>query len=255
MASLFGFLFSCCLRPKPETTDRTPLLQDGETPIYVPRDTVSTDRQKLKDRLSNIVRAKEGYALFPPFSAFFRLFPPFSAFFHNVHASFPSKMVNINDDLPFNFQDRDFPTPSSSRVRAESSSPHPSVRTAETSTTSRSGCSSRPRGGKLNVPKEPALGVRLVRGREGNSRGVANRGRLGRFGEERGLEVVRDERINGVMEFSDSTNVPNVRITEPGDSLPEITPLEDADLVNIGNQLREGWKIKDAGPISRGWGD
>ncbi|KAF8578037.1 hypothetical protein K439DRAFT_1639237 [Ramaria rubella] len=232
MRSLFDLLFACCLRSQPSSElppDQRPLIQNGgQTPTYAPRDTASSDRQKVKERLGNIVRSKE------------------------------SKMVNVTDHLPFNLQNRDAPVASTSRLRTESPSPHPSVGTAET-TTSRSGSSLRPRGGRFGPPKEPALSVRLIRGRDGNYRGSTSRGRLGRFGEERGVEWTREGEDNG---SGNPEGVPRLHVSDPDAAPPEIVPLQDVDReiilalsVGIGRQLRDGWKIEDTGSISRGWGD
>jgi len=237
MSTLFGHLFGCCLRPRlsseEQPDERRHLDPNGAgNPIYVPRDTVVSDRQKVKERLGNIVRSKEG------------------------------KMVNVTDHLPFNLNNRNTPAASTSRLRTESPSPHPSVGTGETTTTSRSGSSLRPRGGRPGLPKEPALSVRLVKGRDGTHRGSAGRGRLGRFGEERGAEWVNGDATNVTEGSRDPKDVPEVRVSDQDAAPPEILPLDDADRANIlalsaeiGNQLRDGWKIQDAGPISRGWGD
>ncbi|KAF8478272.1 hypothetical protein JB92DRAFT_3134101 [Gautieria morchelliformis] len=169
-------------------------------------------------------------------------------------------MVNVTDHLPFNLQNRDDPSGSTSRLRAESPSPHPSV--TETTTTSRSNSSLRPRGGRLGPPKEPALSVRLVRGRDGNHRGGTSRGRLGRFGEERGVEWTPGDSANGTEGSVNPKRIPELRVCDPDAAPPEVVPLEDADRENIltlsaeiGKKLRDGWKIEDTGPISRGWGD
>jgi hypothetical protein len=143
-----------------------------------------------------------------------------------------SKMVNVTDHLPFNLQNRDDPSASTSRLRAESPSPHPSVGTTETMTTSRSNSSLRPRGGRFGPPKEPALSVRLVRGRDGNHRGGTSRGRLGRFGEERGVEWTPGS-ANGTEGSVDPKGVSELRVSGPDTVPPEVVPLEDPDRENV----------------------
>lgn len=144
-------------------------------------------------------------------------------------------MVNVTDHLPFNLQNRyDLPN-STSRLRAESPSPHPSVGDTETTTTttSRSNSSLRPRGGRFGPPKEPALSVRLVRGRDGNHRGSTSRGRLGRFGEERGVEWTTGDSANVTKSSSDAKDIPELQVSDPDALSPEVVSLETADRENV----------------------
>ncbi|KIJ49535.1 hypothetical protein M422DRAFT_66021 [Sphaerobolus stellatus SS14] len=229
MSSLFSWLTVCCSRSTPpENEGETQLLLPGDgVPVYVAPDTAAVDRERVKERLGNIVRSKEG------------------------------KMVNVTDHLPFNLNHRDPNGASSSRLRAESPSPHPSVETGD-SMASRSS-SFRLRGGRPGIPKEPALSVRLIRGRDGQRSGTS-RGRLGRFDEERG-----DEWAEGPLENGEGSSDASDQIPEHASVngvVPDIIPLDDVDKDailslsdQIGQQLQDGWKIEDAGPISRGWGD
>lgn len=152
-----------------------------------------------------------------------------------------SKMVNVTDHLPFNLQSRDTPTASTSRLRAESPSPHPSVGTTETTTTtttnSRSGSSLRPRGGRSGPSKEPALSVRLVRGRDGSHRGGTSRGRLGRFGEERGVEWTQGDNESGATGLIDSKDLPRLHISDPEAVQPHVVPLESPDRETVSSML------------------
>jgi len=138
-------------------------------------------------------------------------------------------MVNITDHLPFNLHNRDVNGASSSRLRAESPSPHPSVATGDSSA-SRSGSSFRPGAGRSGISKEPALSVRLIRGRDSHLRGGTSRGRLGRFGEERGVEYIQHNggQIDDNVELAETNGFDTAALDENGIA-PEILPLDDAD--------------------------
>lgn len=235
MLSFFEFCFSCCIKrdssEQAKDGERRPLLVDNDgAPIYTPRDNLINDRQRIKDKLSGIVQDKQG------------------------------KMINIADHSLSNLNQRDIPSTSTSRLRATSPSPHPSIQTQETETTSSS--SAKVSGDHLLLPKALALNVRLIRGRENSYRGNHSRGRLGKFGEERGIEIhhttedIEPERERPL----NSPNTKNILNTEEQNS--EIQPLNDEDsraILHISDvvkrQFEEGWKIEDSGPISRGWGD
>lgn len=137
-------------------------------------------------------------------------------------------MINIADHSLSNLNQRDIPSTSTSRLRATSPSPHPSIRTQETETTSGSG-SAKVSGDHLLLPKALALNVRLIRGRENNYRGNNSRGRLGKFGEERGIEIQHAaEDIEPERELSPSPPNPKSILNTEEES-PEIQPLNDED--------------------------
>ncbi|GJJ06413.1 hypothetical protein Clacol_000604 [Clathrus columnatus] len=168
-------------------------------------------------------------------------------------------MINISDHLPSNFiKQRGIPSTSTSRVRATSPSPHPSIGTVDTESTSRSSNSAKISGERLLLSKDLALNVRIIRGRDYNCRGTASRGRLGRSGEERGTEIQQNStKVTGSELLSTSSDS---RFGSSSDT--NIQPLDDEDRQtilrishSIKQQLDQGWKIEDSGPISRGWGD
>lgn len=138
-------------------------------------------------------------------------------------------MVNITDHLPFNFQNKDQAIASTSRLRAGSPSPHPSVATADSGTTSCSGSSLRPQGGRPVILKEAALSVRLVRGRDGGYRGTINRGRLGGFGEERGIEWSANGIADDLVRQFTPENTLSSEVVVQEEVPPDIVPLDDVD--------------------------
>jgi hypothetical protein len=162
-------------------------------------------------------------------------------------------MVNVTDHLPFNLQNRETPTASTSRLRAESPSPHPSVGTTETTTTttntSRSGSSLRPRGGRFGPSKEPALSVRLIRARDSNYHGNTSRGRLGRFGEERGVEWTPGDSDSGANGLVDPKDIPKLHVSDPDAVRPHVVPLETPDRETVSSTLpfwyagRRSWTL------------
>lgn len=133
-------------------------------------------------------------------------------------------MINIVDHLPSNpISQRDVASTSTSRLRAASPSPHPSIGTMETESTSRSSSSAKI-SGNHSVSKNLVLNVRLIRGRDPNYRGNASRGRLGRFGEEHGIEI---HTTTGVESSSDPSVSKGGLNTETQGQC--IQPLNDED--------------------------
>ena len=142
-------------------------------------------------------------------------------------------MVNVTDHLPFNLHNRHIlAAASTSRLRTESPSPHPSVATDETTTTSQSGHSLNPRRSRPGLLKEPAHSVRIVKGREWCHRGSTSRGRLGKFGE-RGAELGRSDATDGAAGASLPKGAPAVRVSDQDAAPPEIASLGDGDKENV----------------------
>jgi len=251
--SLFSFMslwsraFSCCLRTRSHSKvgphERTPLIPDTEqSPISAQP---QVDNQKMKERLSNIVRSKEG------------------------------KMVNVNVQIPFNLHNQNLgqrfdPSSSSRSARSDSggvrtsysnqNSRRPSLSPASSLHASRSTASlSHPEDLSLYTePRKPILNVRLVRG-AGRRRVSSSRvrGRLGRFGEEGGRDLYLSDgngssQQNGLVhDFDDQ----NADAEDPKNPRPlGQWPLHPPSANTLSPRTPE-FKIQDAGVISRSWGD
>ncbi|KAI0044274.1 hypothetical protein FA95DRAFT_1562396, partial [Auriscalpium vulgare] len=142
----FLYQILCCVRPRADSTsepdERTRLIPPTEDTSPAQRHVV-IDHQRMKERLTVIVRSKE------------------------------SKMVNLNAALPFNLHNKALHgrlDPSTSRS-GRGPSPQPSVETSQSS----GSLSAHP--GYEEEPRRPILGVRIVRRTGSSTLGAARRGR------------------------------------------------------------------------------
>lgn len=254
---MFNFLFSCCVRQRrrdptvpDERTFLIPATTAGDAPTPQPR---VVDHQKLKERLGTVVRSKEG------------------------------KMVNVNAAFPFNLHNQSLGDPPSRSVsggtldssRQASRSPaRDSLHTRYSSTSLRRDAegsayqSNDPVEGRGD-PHKPILNVRLVPTPMSNGANRAinsiSRGRPGRGIEHGRVMVVNadhihhpdgnDEERDNVAEDNDAltprlqAHTSNGDADNPSDSDPS-KPSPDANVIHT-----EDFTIRDAGAISRSWGD
>lgn len=254
---MFNFLFSCCVRQRrrnltvpDERTFLIPATTASETPTPQPR---VVDHQKLKERLGTVVRSKEG------------------------------KMVNVNAAFPFNLHNQSLGDPPSRSVsggtldssrRASRSPARDSLHTRYSSTSLRQDAEGSASQGNDAVegrgdPYKPILNVRLVSTVVSN---VANRpingisrGRPGRGIEHGRVMVVSadhishpdedDDEHDNVAEDNDALTPRRQTHTSDGDASnsSDSNPSElscDANVIHT-----EDFTIRDAGAISRSWGD
>jgi len=257
MISLFSQVWGCCLRAPSASRD----INEQSRLIPPPQDdpppkqptSVVIDHQKLKDRLGTIVRSKEG------------------------------KMINVGTPLPFNLHNKalhariDASGSGSSRSRARSpsgSSSHwpntsgePRVegersRTSSPQPPSNTSLASLQPGDASYLPpderddgKRPILNVRLAGEGSGRTRKGRSRGRLGRFGEERGRELKRrNGSANGMTQYTeDEGDDRKLSSSAPSESPPKNEPLSLNE--SSSPTTRKSFKIKDVGTIARSWRD
>jgi hypothetical protein len=250
--SLWSRAFSCCIRARSHSKvgphERTPLIPDTEhAPISTQPQ--GADQQKIKERLTNIVRSKEG------------------------------KMVNVNAQIPFNLHNQKnlgqrFDPSSSRSLRSSSGGIHtscsnqdsrrPSLSPATSLRASRSTASlTHPEDLSLETePKKPILNVKLVRC-PGRRRASSSRvrGRLGRFGEESGRDLCIGDDYS-LSQGTRSTRSIDGQNADDGEDMKTPRPLgqwslhsESPDQDLTLSSQPPVFKIQDAGVISRSWGD
>ncbi|KAG1870253.1 hypothetical protein DFJ58DRAFT_854346 [Suillus subalutaceus] len=256
---MFNFLFSCCVRQRrrdptvpDERTFLIPATTISETPTQVPQPRV-VDHQKLKERLGTVVRSKEG------------------------------KMVNVNAAFPFNLHNQSLGDPPSRSVSGGTldSSRHASRSPARHSLHTRHSSTSLQRDAEGSAsqsndavegrgdPQKPILNVRLVSTPVSNGANRAinsiSRGRPGRGIEHGRVMVVNADHISHpdedveehdhVAEDSDAlTPCPQTQMSEgDADKLSDTDPSKPSPDVNVIHT--EDFTIRDAGAISRSWGD
>lgn len=253
---MFNFLFSCCVRQRrrdptvpDEHTFLIPATTASETPTPQPR---VVDHQKLKERLGTVVRSKEG------------------------------KMVNVNAAFPFNLHNQTLGDPPSRSVsggtldssRRTSRSPaRDSLHTRYSSTSLHRDAEGSTSQGNDTVdgrgdPYKPILNVRLVSTPASNGANRAingiSRGRPGRGFEHRRVMAVSADHISpdedgdehdNAAEGNDAltprlqTHTSDGDATDSFDSDPSKL-FPDANVIHT-----EDFTIRDAGAISRSWGD
>ncbi|KAG1752856.1 hypothetical protein EDB19DRAFT_970408 [Suillus lakei] len=254
---MFDFLFSCCVRQRrrdptvpDERTFLIPANTASETPTPQPR---VVDHQKLKERLGTVVRLKEG------------------------------KMVNVNAAFPFNLHNQclgDSPSRSvsggtlDSSRRASRSPTRDSLHKRYSSTSLQRDAEGSASQGNDAVdergdPYKPILNVRLVSSPTSNGANRAingiSRGRPGRGIEHGRVMVVSanhiphpdedDEENENVAEDNDAlTPRPQTHVSaRDPDNLSDSDPSEPSRDAN--DIHTEDFTIRDAGAISRSWGD
>jgi len=208
MSSFFSQVWNCCLRNRStspgvnEQSQLIPPAQDHPTTMQPTSSVI--DHQKLKERLGTIVRSKEG------------------------------KMINVGTPLPLNLHhkalhariDPSGSTSSRSGARSLSGSSGQRLNTAGDPGAEREGSTSRassphhpssdslaslqPGDASYLPPEErddgkrPILNVRLAGDGTGRTRKGRSRGRLGRFGEERGRDIRQPNGgANGVTQYTE----------------------------------------------------
>ncbi|OAX41137.1 hypothetical protein K503DRAFT_864092 [Rhizopogon vinicolor AM-OR11-026] len=244
---MFSYLFSCCVRQRrrdptipDERTYLIPATTACETPTPQPR---SVDQQKLKERLGTVVRSKEG------------------------------KMVNVNLSFPFNLHNQSLGEPPS---RSASGGTLDSSRPSRHNSLSRTSLPRYPEGpashsvdaGDGGVDhQKPILNVRLVSTTvsDGASRAVngISRGRPGRRIEHGRVVVVGVDYVSHPDEDENNANEENEEQTprlqthlsvEEPDNSSDTDPSESSN-DRIAPPHNEDFTIRDAGAISRSWGD
>ncbi|KAJ8488624.1 hypothetical protein ONZ51_g3454 [Trametes cubensis] len=294
MASIFRFVFGCCLRRQrvsdlEEPNENTPFIAPTDD-IPPPRNYTTIDHEVMKERLGTIVRSKEG------------------------------KMVNVNQPLPFNLHgrpphgrpDRSLsanttpPRASSSAAQSDSAlpesshaprnphnhrlpsyspsrDPSPSIQTSHSTSSLHPGDASYlpPEADPDGGTRGPILNVRLVRATRRRSSGgrphqglIISRGRQGRSGEER-------ERENGA-EVPGAQSPANIDAKGKGKEGENTAIAADSSPTRVGgvgamshngndtdgegsgsvpssqpelSAMDSEFKIDDIGNIAESWGD
>jgi len=196
------------------------------------------DHQKLKERLGTVVRLKEG------------------------------KMVNVNAPFPFNLHNQSLGEPPSRSVSGGTlDSSQRSRRNSRSSTSLQRD----PEGSAfrsndtVGVYQKPILNVRLVPTpvNNGTSRAVngISRGRPGRRIEHGRPAVVSADHVSQLGEAEDNANEENDATPRPQtltygdpDSSSDTDPSEPSN-DDSAPPNNEDFTIRDAGAISRSWGD
>ncbi|KAG0700823.1 hypothetical protein DFH29DRAFT_929852 [Suillus ampliporus] len=251
---MFDFLFSCCgIRQRQrdptvpdEHTFLIPATTTGETPTPQPR---VVDHQKLKERLGIVVRTKEG------------------------------KMVNVNAPFPFNLHNQCLGDPPSRSVsggtldscRRTSRSPG---RDSLHKSYSRTSLQQDPEGsasqgndavdGRGDQCK-PILNVRLVstpasnganRAINGISRGRPGRGiEHGRLGVVSANHISRPEDNEENVDEDNDALTPNPQMHASGEDPDNSSDSDPSEPSHDHAIYTEDFTIRDAGAISRSWGD
>jgi len=298
MASIFALVFSCCMRGHPQdptVIDETSrLIPTSTDPSNEQPRVVVVDHQKLKDRLGNIVRSKEGKMVNVSAQIPFNLhnqtlnprFHPSTS--RSASLSTTSAYPTHNDHIS-NAHRPGLSTPPSRRSSPSRSVPMthsaaPSISQPRRHSGSRSSSAQRgapSQGGELEgYERNPILNVRLV----GATRAPMVTGRaggggipFGRRGRERGRLVVapgRDADLNTRSADEGPPILPAVAATDrpPCDSEvqiavqgvetqnPSAVPIDSCSpttpIYGGGTNSQNGdFVIRDAGDISRSWGD
>ncbi|KAI0745626.1 hypothetical protein C8Q76DRAFT_704223 [Earliella scabrosa] len=284
MASVIHYVFGCCMRgrsPTPNGPDeRTPFIQPTDE-IPPPRN-YTVDHQKMKERLGHIVRSKEGKMVNVnqplPFNLHNR--PAYGQTDRSLSANTtpprPTSSTNPSPDSPSAAAYPNQHAPSYTPSRE----PSPSIQTSRSASSLHPGDASYlpPEADPDGGVRRPILNVRLIRGpggfiaggriRQGRS---ATRGRLGRFGEERG-EVPEDASGKGKQVEDNGDGVLEVESpSTPGDAIHERTIQLGTPHGNGNGAHPDGssnaapdrraaflaseFKIEGVGSISQSWGE
>ncbi|PIL36284.1 hypothetical protein GSI_01947 [Ganoderma sinense ZZ0214-1] len=285
MASIIQVVFGCCMKSGPSTTSEP----DERTPFIPPSDEVpparnyTVDHQKMKERLGSIVRSKEGKMVNVnqplPFNlhnrrTYGRQDRSVSA---NTTPPRPTSSASQTNPSPDSPSASGYPTQSNIPSYTPSRDPSPSIQTSHSTSSLHPGDASYlpPEADPDGGIRRPILNVRLVRGsgmfipgsrvRQGRS---ATRGRLGRFGEDRGGST-------------DDVNGKGKRVENGGDSIEVESPSTAGDnsqvrSIALPTHLQDGgqadgssnatpdrrppflateFKIEDVGSLSQSWGE
>ncbi|KAF8814817.1 hypothetical protein BYT27DRAFT_6960675 [Phlegmacium glaucopus] len=257
---MFSQLFSCCVQRKPSNNFKTPneqsrLIPPTEEPT--PNDELLIDHQKFKERMSSIVRSKEG------------------------------KMVNVNARLPFNLHNKNLSatmgaSSSGSRSASGSSTNRPSLNFSPLSPSSQShehiqgyvgapltpvthpvisrdSSLSREPSAHESETSTPILNLRLVKSLPSASIGIAaRRGRARKkYGENNAsATVIQQESLpaDSGLPASDGTVADH---TPRGEDFPlhAAETIEPKPTLSISPASTVDFILQDTGPLTASWGD
>ncbi|KAI0708928.1 hypothetical protein C8T65DRAFT_649391 [Cerioporus squamosus] len=279
MAAVVHYVFGCCMRAgSPDSNgpdERTPFIQPADE-VTPPR-SYTVDHQKMKERLGHIVRSKEGKMV--------NVNQPLPFNLHNrpvYGRTDRSLSANTTPPRPTSSTSQTNPSPDSPSPAAYPHQPHdppyaasrdpsPSIQTSRSNSSLHPGDASYlpPEADPDGGVRRPILNVRLVRGpggflagsriRQGRS---ATRGRLGRFGEERG-EGTEDANGKGKEVENGSEGVLEVESpSTPGDASQDRLIQLNGNGVQTNAApdrnaafLASEFKIEGVGNISQSWGE
>ncbi|RPD78109.1 hypothetical protein L226DRAFT_283649 [Lentinus tigrinus ALCF2SS1-7] len=283
MASVVHYVFACCMRSHSTDSngpdERTPFIQPADE-VTPPR-SYTVDHQKMKERLGHIVRSKEGKMVNVnqplPFNLHNR--PTYGRTDRSLSANTtpprPTSSTSHSNPSPDSPSAAGYPNQPHDPSYAASRDPSPSIQTSRSTSSLHPGDASYlpPEADPDGGVRRPILNVRLVRGpggflagsriRQGRS---ATRGRLGRFGEERG-EGMEDANGKGKEVENGSEGILEVESpSTPGDASQDRIVQRNGNGVHADGSsnaasdrkaafLASEFKIEGVGNISQSWGE